>query len=301
LQSQIASRKVQILKLLSYFDIFNHPLAKGELINLCGESENSSSYDIALSELSKTQKCFSTDDFYSPKENITELVTERKNKEKEASKYFKKLPFYTKIIKSFPFVRGIAISGSLSKSVMFNDGDIDYFIVTRANRLWICRSLLIIFKKLFLLNSKKYFCVNYFVDENNLKIIDENIFTAIEITYLAPVYNKDLIEKLKEANNWTKSYFPNFKHPLQFDEFEGHNYFKKIIESLFRGNIGDRIDLFFMKVTYNRWKVKFKHFNPEKFELTMRTNRGVSKHHPLDFQNRVIKEYQERLNRFGIS
>lgn len=286
-----------ILNYLSYFDIFNHPLNKEELENLCSEQKNKSD----IKALIKEKKCFAKDEYYSINENISDLIKSRKKKEKEAQKYLKKLPFYSKLIKSFPFVKGLAISGSLSKNIMYENGDIDYFIIASPGRLWICRTTLILFKKIFLLNSKKYFCLNYFVDENNLEIPDKNIFTAIELSYLAPVYNPSLFDKLKEANSWTQTYCPAIKNPIEIQKFEGTSRIKKSIESIFKGSIGDQLDLFLMKQTYKRWRKKFKHFNSEKFELTMRTNRGVSKHHPRDFQNKVLKQYKDRLVKLGIA
>lgn len=289
-----------ILKALSYFDVFNHPLTKDELKNLCLNDKSSAGFEETLGELVKDKKCYQLDHYFSLQPNILERIDERTEKEKKAKLYFDKLPFYARIIKSFPFVRGIAISGSLSKSVMHDKGDIDYFIITSIGRLWICRSLLILFKKTFLLNSRKYFCLNYFVDESNLEILDKNVFTATEITYLAAVYNESLIDNLKQVNNWTKSYFPNFVHPINIDTFEGNGRIKRAIEFIFNGKRGDLLDLYLMKVTYKRWSKKFKHFDPEKLELTMRSNRGISKHHPRDFQNKVLKEYKQRLNKLEI-
>lgn len=195
----------------------------------------------------------------------------------------------------FPFVRGIAISGSLSKGVMHLDGDIDYFIITAPERLWICRSFLILFKKIFLLNSKKYFCVNYFVDENNLKIIDENIFTAVEITYLLPVFNDKLIQKLKDSNEWTHAYFPQFVHPIELAIDSSKQKTFKGNELIFKSGLGNNLDLWLMALTFKRWRKKFSHFKEAKFELTMRTNRGISKHHPQDFQNRVLNKLKAKM------
>jgi len=280
------------LKVLAYFDIFDSPLLDKEIVNLTNESNLQE--DI-IKTLLNTQKCYKYNNYYSLKKNVKELVTKRLKKEKEAQKYIKKLPFFVSLISKFPFVRGIAISGSLSKGVMYADGDIDYFIITAANRLWICRSFLIIFKKIFLLNSKKYFCVNYFVDENNLEIHDQNMFTAVEISYLKPVYNEAIINQLKEKNSWIKGYFPNFVHPFNFPLKTNKNNKNKGLESIFTDSFADKFDLWLMKKTFKRWENKFKHFNKEKFELTMRTNRGVSKHHPQDFQNKVLRELDEKM------
>lgn len=289
-----------ILETLAYFDIFQHPLIKDEITSLCISPQNPKELEHRLKALISEKKCYSYSGYYSLQSNVKQLVLARKSKEKRAQLYFKKLPRYSKIIKSFPFVRGVAISGSLSKSVMHEDGDIDYFIISAPGRLWICRTLLILFKKIFLLNSKKYFCVNYFIDEENLEIIDKNIFTAIEINYLASIYNHQLIERMKAHNSWTKSYFPTFKHSLKLEEIKKNERLKKYLELPLKGKIGDQLDFLLMKRTYKRWSKKFKHFDSSKLELTMRSNRGVSKHHPRDFQTKVLKEYSKRLEQLNL-
>lgn len=269
-----------------------------ELEYLCGVQAGD--LDKSLFELANAKRCFNQGDFYSVKPEIEEQIKIRKEKEEKASLYFKKLPFYARLIRSFPFVKGIAISGSLSKNVMHEDGDIDYFVITDRGRLWICRTFLVAFKKIFLLNSRKYFCVNYFVDEDNLRIPDENIFTAMEINYLLPVYNKALILEFREANAWSYEYVHPFDHYLDVKEVKGKSWIGRFIQFLLKGKMGDRLDLYFMKVTYKRWEKKFKHFDAATFDLTMRTNRGVSKHHPRNFQKKVLREYETRLGELRV-
>lgn len=293
--NQTTSLNKSIAKVLAYFDVFEHPLTLDEIVNLGDTYHPKSSYKEKLEELINKNVCYNYQDFYSLNPNIKDFVLKRKNKEFEAKKYFSKLPFFVSLISKFPFVRGIAISGSLSKGVMHDDGDIDYFIVTAPERLWICRSFLVLFKKIFLLNSKKYFCVNYFVDENNLNIIDKNIFTAIEITYLLPVFNEDLIQKLKQENNWTNAYFPHFNHPIKINIDSSKKKKNKGNELIFHSKLANHLDLWLMKLTFKRWRKKFSHFKDAKFELTMRTNRGISKHHPQDFQNKVLEKLNKKL------
>jgi hypothetical protein len=292
--------KSEILRLLCYFDVFNHPLSRNELKALIGADEDQAIQPV-LDELLDEKRIFSSGDFFGIRDSISDQVETRNEKESRAEKYYRKLPRYLRIIKAFPFVRGVGISGSLSKNVMHEDGDIDYFIVTAPGRLWVCRTMLILFKKVFLLNSRKYFCVNYFVDENNLEIADKNFFTAIEINYLMPVYNTSLFDEFNAENAWTKDFINGTSPKFRIAPLEPRKGLKKVAELFFYGAWGDRIDLFFMKRTYKRWEKKFKGFDSKKFELTMRTNRGVSKHHPRDFQSRVLSEYKTRLNQFGLA
>lgn len=289
---------VSSLTVLSYFNVFNHPLTAKEIGALISKEETDVVF--SLTPCIQAQKCFEHNGYYGLNSTIEEDVKNRIIKEKRAKAYFKKLPFYTRLIKRFPFVRGVAISGSLSKGVMHEDGDIDYFIITKHNRLWICRTLLIIFKKVVLLNSRKYFCVNYFVDEGNLEIHDKNIFTAVEVTHLLPVYGKAAFQRFKRENSWTKNYFKNYSPSIQVRLYNDSSNIQKILESFIWGTFAEKLDLFFMRVTCKRWAKKFGAFDAQKFELTMRSHRGISKHHPSDFQNKVLEKYESQLKALNL-
>ncbi len=277
-----------ILNVLVYFEAFDHPLKLIEIQNNCSEKYALDKLNKALDTLLESKVIFEHKGYYSLQSPVTELVEKRLKSEHIADQYFEKSDFYIKIIKTMPFVRSVAISGSMSKGVTHSNGDIDYFIITEKNRLWLARTMLILFKKIFLLNSRKYFCINYFIAIDNMVVPDKNIFTATEIAYLIPVYNAELIKSFKESNNWIKAHYPHFNHPIERREHKGTPISKKIMEFLLGGSIGDTLDKLFMKITIKRWDKKFSNFNREKFELTMRSQRGVSKHHPRDFQNRVL-------------
>lgn len=281
-------------KPLAYFDIFDHPLKISELEQLSSGDRIREDIHEAI----EAKRCFAFKEYISISENVEILVKQRIEKEERAKSYLPKLNSYAKLISKFPFVKGLAVSGSLSKNVMHDDGDIDYFIITQKNRLWLCRTLLILFKKVFLLNSRKYFCVNYFVDEENLEIQDKNIFTAIELTYILPIYNSEMINKFLDKNDWVRNEFKPIKHPIGFEVIKKRK--KNIFESILNGQLGEKLDLFFMGITIKRWKKKFSHFDAKKMELTMRSNRGISKHHPSDFQNRVLGEYAKRIEKLNV-
>jgi len=255
---------------------------------------------VALNELIDESIIYEFFGFYSL-QNDDALAKRRKKGNVEAKKILPKAYKKASFISSFPFVKGVYVSGSLSKGYFDEDGDIDYFVVTKPNRLWIARTFLILYKKVFLLNSKKYFCVNYFIDDEQLEIKDKNIFTATEIATLLPMVNKHIYQDFITTNNWIKEYYPNFE---ALDTSQT-NEVKKVwlgltIEKFFSGNLGDKFDAFFMKKTLKRWQKKFHHLTNEEMELLMRTNRRVSKHHPSDFQTKVLAKYKQKLNEYGI-
>lgn len=295
-----------ILSLLAYFDIFKHPLTVSDIQRMKGLSEA-----IILDQLKvlvTTNICFEWQGYYGLSADIQENAQRRLVAEKNAEQYWSKVKKYSQRIANFPFVRGVAISGSLSKGVMTDDGDIDFFIITEPNKLWITRSLLILYKKIRLLNSRKYFCLNYFVDTNNLAIIDKNIFTAVEVAHLIPVYSQDdLFDRFYDQNSWVKE-FINSPAPITINALPSDGFFsierdvkikksKNTKEKWLSGSFGNRLEQWSHKKTLKRWMKKFGHFNEDKFELTMRSTTGVSKHHPQDFQSKVLDTYSERFNK----
>lgn len=295
-----------IISLFAYFDIFKHPLTVSDIQRMKGLTEA-----IILEQLNTlvtTNICFEWQGYYGLSSDIQENAQRRLVAEKNAELYWSKVKKYAQRIANFPFVRGVAISGSLSKGVMTDEGDIDFFIITEPNKLWVTRSLLILYKKIRLLNSRKYFCLNYFVDTNNLTIIDKNIFTAVEVAHLIPVYSQDkLFDRFFDQNSWVKEFInspvPITINALPSDSFYGIEQDVKIKKSKQRkekwlsGSIGKRLERWTHKKTLKRWMKKFGHFDEEKFELTMRSTTGVSKHHPQDFQSKVLDTYSDRFNK----
>ena len=98
---------------------------------------------------------YSFDGFYMLHCN-SECLNKRLENNKRATRFLKIARRMSSLMRRFPFVKAVFISGSLSKNVMPRDGDIDYFIITEPNRLWVCRTFLILFKKIFLFNSHKW-------------------------------------------------------------------------------------------------------------------------------------------------
>lgn len=294
-QLSLVSRSI-ILSLL-YFDIFSYPLTAEELelhsssVNLPKGLLKRSLDDLKSKMLVQTHQ----DYFFLP--NQKALVERRIVGNKKADEYILKARKISNFISYFPFVKGIFISGSVAKGYADKDSDIDYFIVTAPNRLWLSRTLLILFKKIFLLNSKKYFCLNYFIDTEHLEIPDKNIFTAVELSYLLPTYNEGIFRKIIQTNNWTKEYFPNFIQKTVPTISEKNNFIKRIIEKLLSGYIGNKLDDYCLSGTENFWNYKFRK-NFEKNSTNIRCKKYVSKFHPQNFQDKVLCKYEERISSY---
>jgi len=193
-----------------------------------------------------------------------------------------------KFISKFPYVEAVGVSGSLSKEYYDEKSDIDFFVITKPNKLWICRTMLMFYKKIFLLNSRKYFCINYFISTSNLEIEEKNRFTATELKTLIPIHGKKVFGEFYKHNLWIENYFSKFTPDLDsISDFE-KPFFTKIIEFLFNNPIGGFVDAVFRTITLEKWKSKFRTMNQEDFKIALKTTKNISKHHPSNFQKKVI-------------
>ncbi|MCB2220240.1 MAG: nucleotidyltransferase domain-containing protein [Bacteroidetes bacterium] len=286
-----------ILRTLAYYDIFKYPLTEEDITEGCSMFDKSPEIcKKALQRLTERGIIFKLGNFYALTNNH-QHVKERIAGNRRAEKWMKKAHRFSRLIAGFPYVRGIALSGSLSKGFIGEDPDIDYFIITEPNRLWLARTLLVIFKKIFLLNSYKYFCINYFIDTENLEIEEKNLFTATELITLKPVYGDEITRKFFKNNHWIENYFPNFRHNgMDANEPDQTRTFKRILEYLLNGKHGDWLDTRFMQITIKHWARKFKHrYTEEEFNLVFKSDKKISKHHPQNFQKKVLREYRKRL------
>lgn len=286
-----------LLRKLIYFDIFSYPLLPEEIMLYCdypniikGEAL------LALQEL-ENKNLINFDRGYYYLGNDPSKIDRRIEGNRLADERIGTAIKYAKLIANFPFVKAVLISGSLSKHFMKPDSDIDFFLITEPGKLWLCRMMLTLFKKIFLLNSFKNFCLNYFIDANSLEIPDKNVFTATEIAFLLPMYNFHLYEKFMKANIWYRSEYPNIPYHQELIEIDP-NGIKKILEFPFNNWIGNILDQLSFIVIKGFWQKKFRHFNKESFELNFRSHKNVSKHHPLTFQEKVLKKYTEKIRLF---
>jgi hypothetical protein len=289
-----SSLKKQVLERLLYSEVFKHPLTAQEIS--AGITANPEETADLLSEMVASGLIFQHGEFYGVFDQENKIERRKQGMERAQQLYEKALKT-GRFIHSFPFVKGVGISGSLSKGILHQDGDFDFFIITQNNRLWIARTLLILYKKLFLLNSKKYFCVNYFIDDINLEIEEKNLFTATEIHSLIPVVGEVLTE-FHGANAWVRTFYPGAPFSEVVLPEIKKPWFSRLITGMLKGGLGEWADKRCMHITFRRWKKKFSYFQTEKFELTLKTRRYVSKHHPSDFQTKVLSKHRELIDRY---
>ena len=287
-----------VLKVLLYFDMFNYPVTPAEVHMFIDQPLTKSELNSNLEKLLSEGYIFQLDEFISLQNNYS-LAERRRKGNKLASLLIEKAKKISKKLYNFPYVRAIGVSGSVSKNFADQNADIDYFIITRANRLWIARTLLHLFKKLpFLKGKDKWYCMNYFVDEADLQIEEKNIYTATELITLMPMHGTVNMNIFFAANEWAFSYFPNFNfNDLVKDDRAISGWPKKITEFFFNNKIGSMLDNYFFQITTKRWLLKEKQgrLNTKGESMGLKTSKHCSKPNPGFFHDRFLDKYETRL------
>jgi len=296
--SYFSEEEKNFLKALLYFDIFNYPLTAEEVVRFSPVVVNSSPYHF-LERLVSQKLLFQFQNFYSLQDD-SQLAVRRFKGNALANKKMKTARRFSKLVSLFPFVRAVMLSGSISKNYMDENSDIDYFIITEANRLWIVRTALVLFRRIFLFNSRKNLCTNYFVDSQNLEIIDKNIFTAIELCTTKPMFGQYTIEKFQAANTWAFLFLPNFR--LENGAIPNKEFFlKTMAEKIFSFKAINRFNEWLMNKSIAHWKRRYPHeVHPTDFEIAFRSTKGISKSHPQFFQKKVLTLYNQKIKDFEI-
>ena len=290
----IADLQESILATLRYFALFSYPLPAQEVHRFLGKAASMEEVEVCLTRMQHNQRVFlSSDGFYSIDDKPEWSVRRIKGKI-QAEELLRKANKYVRNIMQFPFVKAIAISGSLSKYYADKDGDIDYFIITEKNRLWISRTLLHLFKKTsFIRGNEHFYCMNYFVDETALEIDQKNLSTAIETVTLIPVFNASLISKLKEVNKyWIQDYLPNesYTSDKRYLISTKRYFLKKFAERMITLFGADKLNLMLMRATDSKWRKKWqrKSYPMDQYDQAFHTTINVSKNHPANYQMQIL-------------
>lgn len=293
-----------ILRAIVYFDLFHYPLAVEDICRFLDTEADASILEKELRALVRQGCLYRTGPYYSLR-NDPGLAEKRRHGEALADDLLLVAARNARLLYQFPYVLGVCVSGSLSKRCADDRSDIDYFIITKANRLWIARTLMHVFKKLSYIRGRQHlFCMNYFVDEQALEIREKNIFTATELLTLMPMSGNGGLDRFFEANNWTSSYLPHYRRR----HWAGRRYhraspLKRLLESLLDNRLGNVLEERLRLITDRRWKKKTERGdrNGKGDTMAMQCSVHYSRPDPDLFQKKILAAYHRRLREVTAS
>ena len=216
----INSMEKAILKTLIYADIFDYPLNIFEIHKwLIGKKINLRAVEKALKKLNQESRIMNHGGYYFlPKRSG--LVIKRKRREKQSKSFLLKAKFYVWFLKFIPWIKLVGISGGLAMKNADKKDDIDLFLVTTKNRIWLTR-LLTIFILDFLGVRRRAkmkpsqvagkLCANILLEEDQLEQTNKDIFTAHEVLQMRVLWERGgMYGKYLLDNAWAFKFLPNW-------------------------------------------------------------------------------------------
>lgn len=286
-----------VLKTLIYADIFDFPLTVFEIHKwLIGEKITLRQVEKTLEELRVKRKALRVKGYYFliKRQN---LVSKRKRNKKYVQKYLNRAKIIANILRLIPWIKLVGISGGLAIENVSKKDDIDLFLITEKNRLWLSRLLSILLLNIFrrkVSDNKKEvsgkICLNLLLDTNHLIQESKEIYTAHEVLQMRVCWERDgVYHKFLSENDWVFKYLPNWIGN-QNNESRIKNYDKKQKNHDSRFIIHNSItDLLEKMAKKFQLKIMTKPIGMEKI------NDGALYFHPKDYRSQVISKYNKKV------
>lgn len=296
----LSAIRKNILATLAYFDLFDYPLTIDEVFLYLPGKCDLEEFEYALRGLLIDRLIYKLDQFYTLKNDYL-LIERRIRGNNQAAALIGAARKVSDRLIRIPYVRGIAISGALSKKFAADDADIALFVITAKNRLWIARTLVHGFKKITSrVNKQRCFCTNYYVDEQALQIREKNIYTATEIATLIPLHGDTVFEHFYNANAWTMHYLPNKCMRLSTARAVKSGLLKRTLEMLCNNRAGNLLDGMLMNMTAKKWWKNKPVKTQNKHDIGISADKHCAKPDPKNFQNRLLMKYARKLTQLLV-
>jgi hypothetical protein len=190
---------------LAYADVFDYPLTAPEVYRYLTSTKGTmEEVTRALSD----ESLFSQTGEYFTLCGREEIVESRKRRAQVAARLWRKAIRYGRIIASLPFVKMVAITGSLAMNNTDEGKDIDYMIVTTPNHLWTCRALSLLIARFAKLEGVNL-CPNYLITTNALELKERSLYVAHELAQMIPISGVEIYHEIRHRNEWVDNYLPN--------------------------------------------------------------------------------------------
>lgn len=198
-----------ILQTITYVDVFDYPLTSAEVHRyLTGISASAEKVKHSLENGHLVPGSLEQRDGYYFLPGRAAIVETRHRREALSKEMWPVAQHYGRLLSALPFVRMVAITGSLAVNNVEPPADIDYLIVTEHGRLWSCRAWSILLVRL-AARRGIHLCPNYFLSERFLGFEEQNLYTAHELTQMVPISGFSVYRQMRELNRWTADFLPN--------------------------------------------------------------------------------------------
>ncbi len=217
-------------------------------------------------------------------------------------KLWRKVDRYVPYLRMVPFLRGVAVCNNLAFGKVDKESDIDLFIIARAGRMFLVRTLVTFILQILGVrrHGKKIagrFCLSFFVDDSALNLetiaLDSDIYLAYWCRNLRLVIDDGVFSEFANENSWTAKYFEEKGFVLEKERVLKIFRFQKKFENILNGDFGNFLERYLKNWQMKRANEKLK-FVPETADILI--SEHILKFHNLDRRREYSKDW---LGKFG--
>lgn len=280
------------LEAIAYGDVFGWPLTAAEVHRFLPLPAGPLEVESALVSLRTDGWVCSIDRYFIlPGQN--HCVEERRRRGVISARLWPKAIRYVRYLSRLPWVRLVAVSGSLAVHAADDDADIDLFMVTDDGRLWLTRALTIGVAKLAARATRRqaiWLCPNYLLGSTALEMTDRDLFTAHELAQLVPLCGPDVYRALLAQNEWYRQFLPNHPgYPGPITELGGRRV-RHVVEPVMRNRVVERVEAWEMRRKVARLSVAAP-------TSEVRFDESICKGHFGQHRRRALSAFANRMAR----
>ena len=230
-----------ILQTVAYSDVFDYPLTAREIHRyLTGVK---ASLEEVVRTLGDDGVLTRTDDYFTLP-GREEIVRIRMRRGLYSATLLPSAIAYGRMLGRLPYIRMVALTGSLAVMNVSENQDFDYLLVTAPSRVWTARAFALALNRLAHWQGFTL-CPNLIISETALKWEQTDLYSARELCQMLPIAGFDVYHKLLQANHWVEDYLPNayaesksvFPHTPRRAVAS-----QSLVEFLLRGKAGDKLE-----------------------------------------------------------
>lgn len=298
-----------ILKTLIYADIFDYPLKAWEVHKwVINNNVDLLQTEKVLNKLSRKSLVTSHKGyFFLP--NRKGLVAKRMNRQKHSKYLFKKAQLVANIFRIIPWIKLVGISGGLAMENAGEKDDIDLFVITGKNRLWISRILMLGIVSCVGLRRRSTdkkqsaagkICLNLILEEDALLQKKKNIYMAHEVLQMKPLWQKgEVYSRYLEENEWVFKFLPNWKSVMSFPRKRESTKLlltgSRVTHGMTKGSSHYRSNNNFLDFLNNQaYQFQIQNMNKPKGEEKI--SKGAVYFHPKDYGIEVLSNFKKLVS-----
>jgi hypothetical protein len=281
-----------VVRLTLYHDIFHHPLTVEELAALCGPQTP------AAIAAAVARGALESDGRLVWRRGRAGDCERRRKRSEAAERLWSRARASARVLGTLPFVRGVLVTGSMSKRSAAEGGDIDFLLLVEPGRVWTTKALIQGVRRALPEWARAASCANYLLSTDALAVTPQTMYTAVELATAIPMANPEACVALVDANPWVRRFVPGIawsrarcalaaplppKLPLS----------EALVPRALEGPAERWVTGF--------WDRRYAWLSQAERERRFRRGAGVATNHLHDFSRWVEEEFATRLNSFGVA